>query len=184
MTKRGFAGVIATAFATGALLTAGVGHTFANWSDFAVVHAEAGAGTWGPSTPPTPAECAGMTFDKVVILTDGPDTYTPANGALRELIFGLGGNDVIHGGNQDDCLVGGDGDDQLYGENGKDVLLGGNGNDNPIDGGTGKDALYGGPGDDTIDGSNGSDTIDGGSGDDSCNGGSAPDTITDCESTP
>lgn len=185
MRKRRIAALVAAAFSAGALLTAGTGDTFAAYSDSKDIKGNvAGATTWGPSTPPTPAECAGMTFDKVVVLTDGPDIYTPANGALRELIFGLGGNDVIHGGNQDDCLVGGDGDDQLYGENGEDVLLGGNGNDNPIDGGTGKDALYGGAGDDTIDGSNGSDTIDGGSGDDSCNGGNAPDTITDCETTP
>jgi predicted ribosomally synthesized peptide with SipW-like signal peptide len=183
MSKRTAIAVVAASFVSGALLTAGVGHTFAAWSDYAVVHAEAKAGTWGPDIS-IPAECAHMNFDKVVVLTDGPDTYTPDNGALRELIFGLGGNDIIHGGNQDDCLVGGDGDDQLFGENGKDVLLGGNGNDNPVDGGNGKDELYGGPGDDTIDGSNGPDVIDGGSGDDSCNGGHAPDSITDCESTP
>ena len=48
MTKRRFTASIATAFASGALLTAGVGHTFASFSDFQVVHAQASAGTWGP----------------------------------------------------------------------------------------------------------------------------------------
>lgn len=54
--------------------------------------------------------------------------YQPS-GHKPRLIIGLGGNDVLIGGNQGDCLVGGDGNDILYGGAGNDVLVGGAGAD-------------------------------------------------------
>ncbi len=111
-----------------------------------------------PVVPPTPPECAGMTFAEVIVGTEGDDTIRAGNG--RTLVFGLGGNDTIYGGNGKDCLVGGDGDDILVGGNGKDVLLGGEGDD----------TLYGGGDADVIDGGNGRDLLDGGPGIDACYG--------------
>ena len=78
--------------------------------------------------------------------------------------MGLGGDDVIYGGNSGDCLVGGDGNDRLYGGTAKDILIGDNG-------------------DDQLDGGNGKDYLDGGDGVDECLGGNGKDTLTACEST-
>ena len=55
-------------------------------------------------------------------------------------IFGLGGNDVLQGGNGADWIDGGTGDNALYGGLGNDTLLGGRGHD----------VLHGGDGDDRI----------------------------------
>ena len=66
-----------------------------------------------------------------------------------DVICGLGGNDMIRGGNGNDVLVGGAGDDLISGGTGNDVLYGGAGNDR-LQGDTGADAVYGGPGRDTI----------------------------------
>lgn len=168
-------------FGVGALVTASVGHTYAAFSDYQVVRASASAGTWGPPTPTTPPECAGMTFDKVIVLTDGNDTWdATAHGDKTKslLVFGLGGNDVITGGVKDDCLVGGDGDDTLSGGNGQDVLVGGTGNDT-LTGNNAKDKLFGGDDDDTLYGGNAPDVLDGGAGTNICYGGHAPDLV-DC----
>jgi len=56
----------------------------------------------------------------------------------------------------DDVLLGGDGDDTLLGTSGADSL----------DGGKGADSLGGGNGDDTLTGGDGNDTLDGGTGED------------------
>lgn len=60
---------------------------------------------------------------------------------------GVGGNDM---------LLGGDGDDEVYGQGGNDIILGDSGHDE----------LYGGQGNDIVLGGNGADTLDGGKGDD------------------
>ncbi len=126
-----------------------------------------------------PPECAGMTFDNVITGTAGNDEIT-VSGSTHDLIFGLGGNDKIDGGNGPDCIVGGEGDDELKGGNGDDVILGGPGNDE-IEGGNGNDRLYGGDGDDEIEGEKGNDAIDGGPGRDDCEGGQGNDTTSNCE---
>ncbi|ROR22846.1 Ca2+-binding RTX toxin-like protein [Comamonas sp. BIGb0124] len=63
-------------------------------------------------------------------------------------INGLGGNDVLYGGNLNDVLAGDDGHDALYGGQGDDQLIGGTGND-ALYGGAGADQFIGGTGNDT-----------------------------------
>lgn len=63
----------------------------------------------------------------------------------NEIIFALGGHDVIAGKIGNDILVGGNGNDTLYGEDGDDFLNGGSGDDT-LHGGTGDDRLDGGDG--------------------------------------
>ena len=171
--------VISSSFVMGASLGAGAGRTYAAFSDFAVVHANATAGTWGP--PLTPVECGRSAdqFDNVFIVPAGQRTF--AGTVHDDLIFANNLGDTISGGNGDDCIVGGRGDDVLSGDNGKDVVIGGAGDDT-INGDNAPDiGLYGGPGNDTINGDNGPDKVDGGDGDDTCNGGAAPDHLTSCE---
>jgi hypothetical protein len=173
--------LLSAPFATGALLSASVGHTFAAFSDFATVRSEASAGVWGPTGPVAPAECGRTTaqFDHVFLVPAGQTTYS---GTVHDdLIFANDLGDTIDGGNGKDCIVGGAGDDTLSGGNAKDVVLGNGGNDT-INGDNGPDTLLsGGPGDDTINGDNGPDQVDGGEGDDTCTGGRAPDQLISCE---
>ncbi|MGF1639954.1 MAG: Calx-beta domain-containing protein [Rhodospirillales bacterium] len=89
-------------------------------------------------------------------------------------IDGLGGDDVIRGGELADRIHGGAGNDQLFGNGGNDILEGGAGNDtlyggegnDILNGGGGDDHIDGGPGDDTLIASGGFDTLLGGAGDD------------------
>ena len=184
MSKRKFAALLGSAFLLGAGLTAGAGHTFAAWSDYQVTHGDAGAGTWGPSTPTAPAECGRTAdkFDNVLVVPAGQRTF---NGTVHDdLIFANDLGDTIDGGNGDDCIVGGAGDDDLNGGNGKDVIIGGP-EDDVLHGDNGPDrGLYGGPGNDTIYGDNGPDVVDGGDGDDTCVLGHAPGMVSSCENTP
>lgn len=91
---------------------------------------------------------------------------------VRDVIFGLdgndslsgqGGNDLLSGGTGDDTVVGGAGSDQLYGQADKDLLKGGLGADY-LSGGNGGDDLYGNEAADTLVGGAGSDTLVGGGG--------------------
>lgn len=93
-----------------------------------------------------PPACAGMTFDRTIIGTDGPDTLTGTG--LRDLILGLGGNDTLSGGAGNDCIAGGEGADRINGGSGNDKLLGDGGNDN-LNGDSGTDSAIGGVGTDT-----------------------------------
>jgi len=142
------------------------------------VHIEVPTPTPTPPLAP-PDECAGMTFDSIIIGSDAEDHLDGGNG--RDLIFGLGSDDTVDGGNGADCIVGSEGNDVLTGSNGQDVLLGGPGNDT-INGGNGADRLYGGDDTDILNGDNADDVIDGGGGNDACSGGRGPDTIVNCES--
>jgi predicted ribosomally synthesized peptide with SipW-like signal peptide len=149
----------AGAAAVAVLLAGGTGGTYAQFTDFQVVHAEARAGVWAPDPP---AACGPVSdYSGVVYGTASDDNLT--GGSHPQIIMGLGGNDVIHGGNGGDCLVGGDGNDRLLGENAKDILIGGDGDDY-LDGGNGKDFLDGGPGTGDV-----------------CLGGNGNDTYVDCE---
>ena len=67
-----------------------------------------------------------------------PATATTSYGATAApiWIYGHGGNDELHGGDQGDWLFGGDGNDTIYGDNGADLIAGG----------LGVDTLYGGEG--------------------------------------
>jgi trimeric autotransporter adhesin len=86
---------------------------------------------------------------------NGDDVVTGSTGSY-EYVRGLGGNDVITGGDLwdwlkgdagDDMLLGGGGEDRLEGGAGDDELNGGDGNDR-LEGGAGADILAGGTGDD------------------------------------
>lgn len=79
----------------------------------------------------------------------GADTLGDQTAAHSQVIFGEGGDDVIHGGAGNDWLFGGEGDDQIFGGTGDDILYGGAGNDY-LDGGTGHNSLYGGAGNDIL----------------------------------
>ena len=46
-----------------------------------------------------------------------------------DLIFALGGKDIVHGGDGDDTIFGGDDGDRITGGDGSDVINGGRGND-------------------------------------------------------
>lgn len=79
----------------------------------------------------------------------GADTLGDQTAAHSQVIFGEGGDDVIHGGAGNDWLFGGEGDDQIFGGTGDDILYGGAGNDY-LDGGAGHNSLYGGAGNDIL----------------------------------
>ncbi len=92
-------------------------------------------------------------------------------GAADNSIYGMGGNDVICGGDGSDTIYGGRGDDTILGEAGNDGLYGERGSDQ-LEGGAGEDRLFGATGNDNLDGGPGNhDQIDGGPGDDSLAGG-------------
>jgi Ca2+-binding RTX toxin-like protein len=63
-----------------------------------------------------------------------------------DFYFGVGGNDVIGGGNGYDFLVGGSGRDKINGGDGRDTIVGGTGDDK-LNGGSGKDIFIYSPGD-------------------------------------
>ena len=87
-------------------------------------------------------------LDAMRVLTGdiGNDTITADNDMDHHLI-GLGGSDLLRGGNGHDLLEGGAGNDKLLGGSGSDYLDGGD-NTDTLDGGTGNDTLAGGAGND------------------------------------
>jgi Ca2+-binding RTX toxin-like protein len=97
-------------------------------------------------------------------LTGGGDINGTGN-ALRNIITGNTGANVILAGAEVDTVSGGDGADSLYGEAGNDTLNGDDGAD-LLDGGDGDDTLNGGAGADYLRGGVGADTMSGGAGDD------------------
>ena len=190
--------------AGGLLLLTAVGGTPTTSSflyDLETLSGSLEAGTWNviPEACGPPAQ-----YHKVIIYgTDGPDILPiggerppprddqqpePQPGNKGHVIFGLGGDDVIYGGNAKDCLIGGAGNDTIYGGNGDDVIIGGPGADelwgdlgpDDLDGDEGDDLLIGGGGPDELDGGEGTDTCYGGTSDGSTNG--PPDTYDQCES--
>ena len=94
-----------------------------------------------------------------VTLTEDPDTYDATNAG--DLVFGLGGDDVLTATTGGNRLYGGDGSDTLNGDIGDDYLQGDD--DNNFDG---LNILNGGGGDDYILSNSNRDVIDAGSGDD------------------
>jgi len=78
----------------------------------------------GPEvSQPIPSECEDTDYAEVLIGSPGDDTFQAADGGA--LIFGMGGNDTLQGGNAKDCLVGGNGKDRLDGGPGTaDICIG------------------------------------------------------------
>ncbi len=77
--------------------------------------------------------------------------------AMKPVLTGTDGDDVINGYETNDILIGGAGDDTLNGGTGNDTLYGGEGND-CLYGETGNDTLIGGAGGDYLEGGIGHDT--------------------------
>lgn len=102
------------------------------------------------------------------------NNYTAPADARNDRIKGLGGSDVINGGDGDDEILGDGewfdlfvtpGNDTLYGGKGSDVLYGGAGHDT-LYGGNDNDQLFGEGGNDRLNGEGGADMMKGGGGDD------------------
>lgn len=82
---------------------------------------------------------------------------------FSNIISGVGGADILWGGDYKDIISGGEGDDKLEGEDGNDFIFGGAGNDE-IKGGPGDDTLYADEGDNWLVGGEGNDTLSSGPG--------------------
>ncbi len=112
------------------------------------------------------AEPAEIHYDiELASLAGGPGDNVLNTSAFpgAAVLFGLGGNDTLTGGDQADALHGGPGDDVLLAGAGDDTLDGGAGNDT-LDGGAGNDTYLQIPGStDVLDDAQGIDLIDMGS---------------------
>ncbi len=103
--------------------------------------------------------------DNVVFGLGGSDLISVSGGPGR--VCGGAGDDRINSGIwTDDIAYGGEGNDYLFGQWGNDYLYGDAGNDQ-LNGGAGNDVLDGGDGDDRLFGDYGNDTLIGGAGNDS-----------------
>ena len=115
-----------------------------------------------------------------IIGTGTADTIDAAgtNGTTSQFVIsGLGGADVITGGEFNDTISGGGGKDTIFGGDGKDTISGDAGNDTLL-GGNGADSIGGGAGDDLVAGEDGNDKISGGDGADTLFGGFGKDTVS------
>lgn len=99
-------------------------------------------------------------------LTSQADNF--AGSDWDELIYGLGGNDIIDGGKGNDTVYGEDGNDNIHGGEGYDTMYGGDGDD-ILDGfgvlssgefanDGSRDSYIGGKGNDTLNGNSGNDS--------------------------
>lgn len=105
----------------------------------------------------------GLGGNDLLLGGDGKDLVRGGDGA--DTIAGGGGNDTLHGGSGIDILRGHGGNDILLGNDGNDALNGGAGND-IVQGGAGNDLMIGEQGDDRITDTWGHNTIWAGSGND------------------
>jgi RTX calcium-binding nonapeptide repeat (4 copies) len=87
-------------------------------------------------------------FDNIRIDHQGTNAFTATPGH-RDLVLGLGGDDVINSLDKHDHVLGGNGDDTIDTGEGRDLALGGTGHDR-ITGGPHPDDIHAGRGDDTI----------------------------------
>jgi predicted ribosomally synthesized peptide with SipW-like signal peptide len=187
MSRRRFAVFIATAFIGGVVLTAGVGHTFAAFSDFAVVQGEASAGTWGPPS----ASCATDGFapedtyslpdrtlpDPKVLNMPGNDRHVFVTGASSAKAVTLGdGNDVVVVENGIYAISLGHGNNCVIAGNGPQQITLGNG-DNIVRVGDGPTTITVGDGDNVINGGNGGANVSLGGGNNTVTFGNGPDDV-------
>ena len=117
------------------------------------------------------------------------DQYQAQNdtsqGLFVNTVSGMGGGDVLGGGDGNDVLLAGSvfsgadtamGNASINGHLGSDSIAGAAGNDS-LFGGQGDDSIFGGAGDDSVNGNIGNDNVDGGAGNDSLFGGQNNDTL-------
>lgn len=111
-----------------------------------------------------------ITYNGVRLLTGvggaGPDLLSARGGrgtgaplSARIVFDGVGGNDVVHGGNGADRLFGSAGEDELVGFGGDDDVDGGLGENALLSGGDGDDSLVPGSAADPVDGGPGADVL-------------------------
>jgi Ca2+-binding RTX toxin-like protein len=121
--------------------------------------------------------------DDILVGGVGNDHLT---GDYSNVLFDIGGDDLLDGGDGFDTLIGGVGNDTLYAGNGDDTLYGDNnpnlgpaltGGEDFLDGEAGNDALFGGMGDDTLLGGLGNDRLEGDAGNDFLDGGDGVDYL-------
>jgi Ca2+-binding RTX toxin-like protein len=113
---------------------------------------------------------AGLGGDDVLIGGDFDMGYP-----IRSYLNGGSGDDLILGGAAPDDVIGEDGDDRLHGGGGDDFLFGDEGQD-VLHGGDGDDYLRGGIGQDRMFGDGGDDRLDGAGGSDVLDGGAGSDS--------
>jgi Ca2+-binding RTX toxin-like protein len=101
---------------------------------------------------------SGSDLLRVLSSGDDSDNFLDGEHGVANVMYGLGGNDVLLGQRMNDTLYGGGDDDHLFGGAGDDLLFGGDGNDLLI-GGEGDDVLIGGAGYDLLDRLEGNDTL-------------------------
>lgn len=107
----------------------------------------------------------GMAGDDFISVVESPTGATVQGGLGNDTIFGSNFRDLITTGDGARNSVWGlDGNDQIHGGSGRDVCFGGRGNDE-IRGFGNADELYGEWGDDTLHGGDGRDYLQGGAGD-------------------
>ena len=134
----------------------------------------------GDSVALSQSACAGngVQTGRIVVGTPGHDFINCKGSTIDLIIFGLGGNDWLEGGDGKDFISGGPGNDIIIGHGGRDVLRGGPGRDflaggagnDLLRGGLADDLLFGGAGDDVLFGGDGDDFLIGGDGMDLCDG--------------
>jgi Ca2+-binding RTX toxin-like protein len=107
---------------------------------------------------------------------DSGDAILPGAGPEDDLIYGMGGNDLINAGEGEDVAYGGEGNDLVFGNIGNDTVYGDAGDD-LVKGGTGNDTLYGGTGADSLIGGDDRDVIVGGDDGDVADGGDGGDDL-------
>jgi Ca2+-binding RTX toxin-like protein len=113
----------------------------------------------------------GLGGDDVLVGGDADAAVTGANNFLD----GGSGDDVVIGGASADDLLGEDGNDRLHGRSGDDLIFGDAGRDR-LEGEDGNDYLRGGAGNDQLSGGAGDDRLDGSLGRDLLHGGAGSDT--------
>jgi Ca2+-binding RTX toxin-like protein len=86
---------------------------------------------------------------RIWVGTDFPDAPSVSTGFFRDILIGLGGNDVLTAHAAADMILGNDGNDHLDGDFSPDYVLGGPGNDY-VWGRNGHDRLWGGHGFDRL----------------------------------
>ncbi len=127
------------------------------------------------------AVCTGPPPPGAIVGTNGPDVITPAFNSTfgpkptagDDVIFGLGGPDVLDGGGGNDIICGGAGSDVVQGGAGNDFISGEDGND-ALQGGAGNDIMSGGAGNDNVDGNADTNRTSGDAGIDNCDNPTPP----------
>ncbi|MGX7895113.1 hypothetical protein [Tsuneonella sp. HG222] len=98
----------------------------------------------------------GLGGDDILYGKDGDDAIDGGSG--RDTVYAGTGNDLVKGGSDDDTILGWTGNDTIEGDEGNDYLIGSEGIDR-IAGGEGNDRLLGEAGDDFLEGGEGNDYL-------------------------